>query len=204
MAVCVHWCLIPLAVLNLYLIFIFGSKGRAFCIHKPVSATLLMGLMAPGVITELGVSGLVTRVIVGLCPSVLNNGWQKNKGALWVPVPSILDMVWCFGGKGRIFFANACCFPASSAKSCSLLFSATTQLLEYHSIQGHVQTLMPRRILHISLALYLKSASFHMWLGQEFILFRSSCLAHNFTSYYYDTISSVPWYILVEMSSTVA
>lgn len=48
LAVPIHWCLIPLAVLSLYLIFIFGSKGRAFCVQKPVTAMLLMGLNADG------------------------------------------------------------------------------------------------------------------------------------------------------------
>lgn len=62
LAVPILWSLIPLAVLNLYLVFVLGSKGRAFCVQERVTAVLLMGLNADGVITELGVFGLVTSV----------------------------------------------------------------------------------------------------------------------------------------------
>lgn len=160
-------------------------------------------LMAHGVTTELGTFGLVMSVIFGLCPSVQNHRWQKTRGALWSASPLHFRCDVLFWGEGKEFLAKTCCFPAFSAKSCSLLFSTTAQLLGYHSIQGHVQSLLPRRTLHKSLALYLRSTTFHLWLGHEFILCRSSCLPHNFTSYYYDTISSVPWCILVDMSSTV-
>lgn len=163
--------------------------------------------MVDGVKIELDMFGLVTRMsflVSALLYWTIGDN-KKNIGALWGASPlhfrHDMGSLW---GRKRVSLKMLAASLLFSAKSCSFLSSIATQLQEYHSIHSHVQYLLPRRISHKSLALCLKSTSFQVWLGHKFILFRSRCLAHDFTSYYYNTVSSVPRYSLVEMSSTVA
>jgi len=64
-----------------FFVFIFGNKGRAFCVQTPVTSLLLMGLGADGWLNdkEIGWFWSGDWSIVGQCPAALNDRrWQKK------------------------------------------------------------------------------------------------------------------------------